>query len=41
MTLMVSVSTKHIFLDDVEKRAQVNGSNHPETVAILGHSTST
>jgi hypothetical protein len=41
MTLTVSVSAKHIYLDDVEKRNQVDGFNYPETMAMLGHSTYT
>jgi hypothetical protein len=37
MTPMVFASTKHVYLDDVEKRDKVAGANHPET-AMLGHS---
>jgi hypothetical protein len=41
MTLTIFVSTKSVYLDDVEKRKQVVDSNHPETVTMLGHSTYT
>jgi hypothetical protein len=32
------VLTENVYPDDVEKRGQVIDSNHPETVAMLGHS---
>jgi hypothetical protein len=38
-SLLVFVLTQNVYLDDVEKRDQVVGSNHPETVTVLGHST--
>jgi hypothetical protein len=31
--------TNNVYLDDVEKRAQVVGSNHTEAVAMLVHGT--
>jgi hypothetical protein len=41
MTLTGLMLIKNAYLDNVEKRGQIINPNHPKTVTMPGHSTST